>query len=38
MEDTEKQLAPIEKTSARHSLEAARKVRKLVKEFNNDAR
>ena len=32
MEDTEKQLAPIEKTSARHSLEAARKVRKLVKD------
>jgi len=32
MENTQKQSAPIEKTSARHSLEAAKKVRKLVKD------
>ena len=32
MEKTEKQSAPIEKTSARHSLDTSKKVRKLVKD------
>jgi benzoyl-CoA reductase/2-hydroxyglutaryl-CoA dehydratase subunit BcrC/BadD/HgdB len=32
MENSEKQAASVERTSARHSLEAAKKVRKLVKE------